>query len=1125
MLFTRLNKPRLSPLLARLCAHDVAPIGLLLLFSLPVRPDNLMFGAHFQSTPTFRTDATKTYFYEQDFRSDPTLAALPNQVVVLTLHSNLGTGSPEQHFVRYQLASGNYKLCLGGAPLTQMTFFNQANKPVATIAANSCSRISLTADSYSIFIFDDRTKVTGQARTVFVQLPAPHVKTINADGTPKSGYWALQPDPAQDPTGAGRAGRLHALPQQKISPPNDNNDYKVYGMPLAPDWTSSSFDDTALIRLDTPELYSGTPLNFYPVPTEQDQNFNAILFGNGSGSPSYNFLDKIAIDDRADGTIRLGATSQTVIPALPSFFHTSPRWAIVGATSFLTFPPFLTLNPPPPSMLARLQFRFFPESKGLSAPPLEEGEVGFFQSCGYGGNAAVFSRDIANLTTLSSPVTTINHVAAVKLGPNTEVIFYAEPGFAGTSEVIQSDTDCLDSSSFGTSVGSFQVRPSTVQLSVSPDCLSCQLPKVDLSNSLLDGASLSGTDLSDANLTAVSFAGAALDDVNLSHATINGAHLDSANMTGTSWFGVDFKTAASFTKLTLDRASGLAGANLEGVDLTGASLQEIDFNFTDLTNAKLPQANLTGAILEVSKLNGTDLTKAILHKADLAFTHLTKTKFPGADLTSAYLGAVTTDGVDFTGAHFDHSELAFADFTGGNLTGATFPGADLGFAAYTLNQLRVANLQGAVFDGQTFYGSDLHGIDFSGASMKKTVFKDVTVGPTKFVGADLTGANFQQESRTINLSGANFNGATLTKASLGVTFGSSTFIGAKLPGAQLVSADLTGADLTNADLTGANLKGAIFTNPLSLKDAVFNGATGLVNGDLSRAALMGVIMQNTDLSGARLYGAQFDNANLDGSNLSGAFLTNNPSAGIVKAASLTGAHLKNVNLSNAKLSGANFTNASFYGTVPAGQNTCQVNQQGFTQSCATAAGATMNNTQFSGAYLYGVDFTSATVQGVQFGNSVLIGANFTRANLSPDPSIGTESGFTSAFLQGVNLASATLNGTSLSGAFLDFRPHGNDLYLKLDGTHTVFPLWKTQGQAVCIFAYYSNPTTVPIKNTTLTCPDGSSAGVKGCGPTVEGNTRWASSTLISQTNPPASYLQDATYTKAAPAVCSPSDPW
>ncbi len=253
----------------------------------------------------------------------------------------------------------------------------------------------------------------------------------------------------------------------------------------------------------------------------------------------------------------------------------------------------------------------------------------------------------------------------------------------------------------------------------------------------------------------------------------------------------------------------------------------------------------------------------------------------------------------------------------------------------------------------------------------------------------------------------------------------------------------------------------------------------------------------------------------------------NPVFEIREAASLVGARLKNVNLSNAKLSGANFTNANFYGSVALGEKTCDIDEKGFTKDCATASRATLNNTRFGGAYLYGVDFSNTTIQGVQFSNAVLVGTNFAGAKLSTDPNGGSESGFTGAFLQGANLATATLTGTSLLNAFVDFRSEGNDMYLRLDGTHTTFAGWKTPGQQVCVFTFYTGPTTVPTTNTPLTCPDGSQAGAQGCGPTTATNTRWRSLVEIDQTNPPASYLEDATYTKKAETpICSPpSSDW
>ena len=184
----------------------------------------------------------------------------------------------------------------------------------------------------------------------------------------------------------------------------------------------------------------------------------------------------------------------------------------------------------------------------------------------------------------------------------------------------------------------------------------------------------------------------------------------------------------------------------------------------------------------------------------------------------------------------------------------------------------------------------------------------------------------------------------------------------------------------------------------------------------------------------------------------------------------------------------------------------------------------MNNTQFNSAYLAGVDFTGAQVQAVQFGGAVLIGANFGGATLSVDPSVGTNSGFENAFLQGAQLGNATLNGTSLANAFLDFRAGGNDMFVHLPAGFAGFPNWHAPGQKVCVFVTYAVPTTVPTGNSTLTCPNATPAGANGCGPALGSNPNWNSTfALGANTTPPASYVLDATYTKAAPAICTPLD--
>ena len=257
--------------------------------------------------------------------------------------------------------------------------------------------------------------------------------------------------------------------------------------------------------------------------------------------------------------------------------------------------------------------------------------------------------------------------------------------------------------------------------------------------------------------------------------------------------------------------------------------------------------------------------------------------------------------------------------------------------------------------------------------------------------------------------------------------------------------------------------------------------------------------------------------------MGGALLTAAPS-GSVGAASLNGAFLRNVNLSQARLSGANFGNANFYSQAAVGTSLCTPGQDGFTQGCATASYAVMDDTNFSNAYLFGVDFTNTTGQGVNFSGAVLVGANFNAATVAPD-SIGTSSSFSGALLQGANLASLTLTGkVSFSDAYVDFTAGGNTINLVLSGNHTGFAgYWGQPGESVCAQMLYSGPTVVPATNANTTCPDTTEYS-SGCGgPTTSpntANTNWKSKVDITAF---ASYLSNSTFTPApansGPQIC------
>ena len=334
---------------------------------------------------------------------------------------------------------------------------------------------------------------------------------------------------------------------------------------------------------------------------------------------------------------------------------------------------------------------------------------------------------------------------------------------------------------------------------------------------------------------------------------------------------------------------------------------------------------------------------------------------------------------------------------------------------------------------------------------------------------------------------------------------------------------LVGSDLSGLNLSGFDFQGAILDNATGL------AGTTAQPSQLSGALFNNASLKNVDLSNALLYGANFTNANLENASLSGAFLTNNLNANppIRAPAKFTGAHMKNVNLSGAKLDGVLFDYASFYGsfngivpTFPCQTNTTKCTKTGFTCSCATAVGASMVRTDFSNAYLYGVDFGGSTtiVNGVRFTGAVLVGANFAGVNFAVDPTQGGAApDFSSAYLQGAQFdPTATLTDTSLSGAFVDFgaatNPNtGNIMQLLLGPAYTAFHGWEAPNQPVCVQAAYESFTVVPTKIPTMTCPDGNTFAA-GCG--QAGNPQWASQTPIDEASPPGWYQFDATYTKA-----------
>jgi len=106
----------------------------------------------------------------------------------------------------------------------------------------------------------------------------------------------------------------------------------------------------------------------------------------------------------------------------------------------------------------------------------------------------------------------------------------------------------------------------------------------------------------------------------------------------------------------------LTGADLRGVDGSGALLQRIE-----LQGAQLSEANLSEAHLEEASLNAANLRGADLHGAHLEGAYLWDADLTDADLSGAHL----------EGAYLYEQDLSDIDLRKVYLTAAYLPGARL----------------------------------------------------------------------------------------------------------------------------------------------------------------------------------------------------------------------------------------------------------------------------------------------------------------------------------------------------------------------------------------------------------------------------------------------------------------
>ena len=176
---------------------------------------------------------------------------------------------------------------------------------------------------------------------------------------------------------------------------------------------------------------------------------------------------------------------------------------------------------------------------------------------------------------------------------------------------------------------------------------------------------------------------------------------------------------------------------LNGLDLSGLSLQNADLRWARLNRTRLANADLRGARLELAWAIEADLTRADLRRANLFQGQFARSLMNEADLSEARVAA-NLEGTSLRGAH-----LAQAD-------GA----ADMRNQSMGLMRtvLRRANADGADFSGARLARADLEYARLRGANLE-----NVDLARSLMGGADLTGARVAG----LTLSGADLAGALL----------------------------------------------------------------------------------------------------------------------------------------------------------------------------------------------------------------------------------------------------------------------------------------------------------------------------------------------------------------------------
>jgi uncharacterized protein YjbI with pentapeptide repeats len=288
----------------------------------------------------------------------------------------------------------------------------------------------------------------------------------------------------------------------------------------------------------------------------------------------------------------------------------------------------------------------------------------------------------------------------------------------------------------------------------------------DLSGLDLSGIDLSGVCLDGAKLAGASFAGAKLVNAVLAHANMEGCVLDNADLTGAS-LGKAHLAGASLRQAMLKNAvlagADLTNATLAGADLEAADLTEVILTGADFSNVRaaailamklsLRDLRAPGILLDTAKfiecdLEGANLTGASLVRAVFLQSNLARVRLAGAKLVKAvFVQQCSLAGANLSGADLTEANLRETELRGANLDGAILTRADLSGADMTSAYLPYARAEGSRLIATNLRYADLRLANFANADMARADLRGAKITGISVYEANLARVKLDEATR------------------------------------------------------------------------------------------------------------------------------------------------------------------------------------------------------------------------------------------------------------------------------------------------------------------------------------------------------------------------------------------